>query len=60
MHRRLLAVWPPPPSCSARAATTSGNAGSGDDEYVEAMADSMRARTSDLPFADDDIDCLAE
>lgn len=37
----------------------SGDAGSGDDEYVAAMATSMQ-QDEDLPFADEDVDCLSE
>lgn len=33
--------------------------GSADDEYVQAMRDSMRGDEG-LPFADEDIDCLSE
>ena len=58
MHRRLLSVLAIAALLSGACGDDGGNAGSGDDEYVEAMAASMRA-DDELPFADDDIDCLA-
>jgi hypothetical protein len=59
MHRRLLAVLAAGTLLlGACGNDDSGNAGSGDDEYSEAMAASMR-EDGDLPFADEDIDCLA-
>ncbi|MCO8128893.1 hypothetical protein NHL50_16905 [Acidimicrobiia bacterium EGI L10123] len=59
MHRRLLAAL----AAGALLVTAcgdddTGNAGSGDDEYVEAMAASMQ-QDEDLPFAEADIDCLS-
>lgn len=58
MPRRLLAAL-------ALAALLAGACGDGggedagkDDEYVQAMAASMR-EDGDLPFAEEDIDCLA-
>lgn len=59
MHRRLLAAL----AAGALLVTAcgdddAGNAGSGDDEYVEAMAASMQ-QDEDLPFAEADIDCLS-
>jgi hypothetical protein len=60
MHRRLLAALAAGALLlSACGDDDAGNAGSGDDEYVEAMAESMQ-RDDDLPFADEDIDCLAD
>jgi hypothetical protein len=60
MQRRLLAVLAAGTLLfGACGDDDSGNAGSGDDEYIEAMAASMR-EDGDLPFADDDVDCLAE
>lgn len=59
MHRRLLAALAAGTLLlSACGDDDSGNAGSGDDEYVEAMAASMQ-EDEDLPFADEDVDCLA-
>lgn len=59
MHRRLLAALAAGALLlSACGDDDSGNAGSGDDEYVEAMAASMQ-QDEDLPFADEDIDCLS-
>lgn len=57
MHRRLLAAL----AAGALLVTACGDddAGSGDDDYVEAMAASME-QDENLPFAQDDIDCLAE
>lgn len=56
MHRRLLAALAA--GALLLAACGDDDAGSGDDEYVEAMAASMQ-RDADLPFADEDIDCLS-
>jgi hypothetical protein len=59
MHRRLLTVLFAGTLLLGACGDDSGNAGSGDDEYSEAMAASMR-EDSDLPFADEDVDCLAD
>ena len=58
MHRRLLAVLAIAALLSGACGDDGGDAGSADDEYVEAMAASMRA-DDELPFAEDDVDCLA-
>lgn len=58
MHRRLLAALAAG-TLLLGACGDDGNAGSGDDEYVDAMAASMR-QDEDLPFAEGDIDCLSE
>ena len=59
MQRRLLAVLALAALLSGACGDDGGESGSGDAEYVEALADSMRA-DEELPFADDDVDCLAE
>jgi hypothetical protein len=59
MHRRLLAVLAAGAMLlGACGGDDEGNAGTGDDEYVEAMAASMQD-DEELPFAEEDIDCLA-
>ena len=58
MHRRLLAALAAGALLFTACGDDSGNAGSGDDEYVEAMASSME-QDEDLPFAEQDIDCLS-
>lgn len=59
MHRRLLAAL----AAGALLLTACGDdsepeASGNDDAYVEAMAASMQ-EDQDLPFADEDIDCLS-
>src|SRR3546814_168851 len=55
MHRRLLAVL----TAGALLLGACGDDDSStDDAYVDAMAASMR-QDEDLPFAPDDVDCLA-
>lgn len=59
MHRRTLAALVAGTLLLGACGDDSGDAGSGDDEYVAAMAESMQ-QDADLPFEDDDIDCLSE
>lgn len=59
MHRRLLAVLAIAALLAGACGDDGGeDAGGGDDEYVQAMAASMR-EDGELPFADGDVDCLA-
>lgn len=58
MQRRLLAALALAALLLAACGDEGGEDASKDDEYVAAMAESMRA-DDELPFAGDDIECLA-
>lgn len=59
MHRRLLATLAAGAMLLTACGDDSEDAGSGDEEYVQAMVDSME-QDPDLPFAEEDVDCLAQ
>lgn len=59
MHRRLLATLAAGALLLTACGDDDSDAGSGDAEYAEALAESMQ-RDDDLPFADEDVDCLSE